>query len=178
MASPSIVDTLQQAAIFQGLRPAQLAALARHAERMKFAPGDIITRAGDAGDGAYLLVAGSAERVADPGDRAEAVPPGSLIGQLAMLIEHRYGSTVVARERVLCLKITRPGLQAQMVTDPSLAQHLERHVTQRLVAVAQRLRAIDTLLQPRTPAPVGAGKSPLGLPSPAQPTLGRMASPG
>jgi len=176
MASPSIVDTLQQAAIFQGLRPAQLAALARHAERMKFAPGDIITRAGDAGNGAYLVVAGIAERLADPGERPEAVQPGSLIGQLAMLIEHCYGSTVIARDRVLCLKITRPGLQAQMATDPSLSQHLERHVTERLMAVAQRLREIDSLLQPGTPTP--ADRSRLGLPPPAQPALGRMASPG
>jgi CRP/FNR family cyclic AMP-dependent transcriptional regulator len=177
MAFPAIVDTLRQAAIFQGLQPAQLAALARHAERMKFAPGDIITRAGDAGDGAYLLVAGIAERVAAPGDRPEAVQPGSLIGQLAMLIEHNYGSTVLACERVLCLKITRLGLQAQMATDPSLAQHLERHVTERLLAVAQRLREIDGLLRPRTPAAT-PDRSRLGLPRPAQSALDRMASPG
>jgi len=177
MASPSIVDTLQQAAIFQGLRPAQLATLARHAERLKFAPGDRITRAGDVGDGAYLLVAGVAERAADPGDRPEAVPPGSLIGQLAMLIEHSYGSTVIARERVLCLKITRLGLQGQMATDPSLAQHLERHVTERLLAVAQRLGEIDSLLEPRTPASAPGKRRP-GLPPPAQSALGRRASPG
>ena len=153
MASHRIVDTLQQAAIFQGLRPPQLAELARHVERIKFAPGEFITRAGEAGTGALLLVSGAAERVPDPDqqEQPEAVHPGSLIGQLAMLIEHAYGSTIVARERVFCLKVTRLALGAQMAADPTLAEHLERHVTQRLHDVAQQLRAIDSLLQARRP---------------------------
>ena len=109
MASNQIVEALRQVAIFQGLQPAQLAELARHTERIKFAAGDAITRAGEAGSGAYLLVSGAAERLPEPGvlEPPEALAPGSLIGQLAMLIEHAYGSSIVARERVFCLKITR-----------------------------------------------------------------------
>jgi len=33
--------------------------------------------------------------------------PGSLIGEMAMLVEHDYGSTIVARDRVFCLKLLR-----------------------------------------------------------------------
>jgi CRP/FNR family cyclic AMP-dependent transcriptional regulator len=170
MASSKIVEALQQVAIFHGLEARQLAALARHTERIKFAPGEFITRAGAAGDGAYLLVSGAAERLPDAGvtEPAERVEPGSFIGQLAMLIEHAYGSSVVARERVNCLKITRAGMHAQMVGDPSLALHFERHVTQHLGAVARQLREIDSLLQARQ---ASLGGSAAALPPPAQPTL-------
>jgi len=172
MASNKIVEALQQVAIFRGLKAEQLDALARHTERIKFAPGDVITRAGEAGDGAYLLVSGAAQRLPQPGvgEAPDPVEPGSFIGQLAMLIEHAYGSSVVACERVYCLKITRAGMHAQMVTDPSLALHFERHVTQHLGVVARQLREIDSLLQVRR---ASLGRQALALSPPtAEPTLG------
>jgi CRP/FNR family transcriptional regulator, cyclic AMP receptor protein len=179
MASNRIVEALQQAAIFQGLAPPQLADLARHAERIKFAGGEPITRAGETGDGAYLLVSGVAERMPEPGlaEPPEAVQPGSLIGQLAMLVDHVYGSTVIARERVFCLKVTRGGMHAQMTADPALARHLERHVTQRLLGVARQLREIDSLLQARKPG-TALPRPPLAIPAPpAQPTLRAAPAP-
>jgi signal-transduction protein with cAMP-binding, CBS, and nucleotidyltransferase domain len=177
MASVKIVESLQQVAIFRDLEPSQLDELARHTERIKFAPGDFITRTGEAGTGAYLLVSGAAECLPEPGlaDAPEVVHPGSFIGQLAMLIEHAYGSNIVARERACCLKITRAGTHAQMVRDPALAQYLERHVTQHLRAVARQLREIDSLLQARRN---GLTRPPLALAPPqAQITPGASASP-
>jgi CRP-like cAMP-binding protein len=175
MAASKIVEALQQVAIFRGLEARQLVALARHTERIKFAPGEFITRAGAAGDGAYLLVSGAAQRLPDAGgmEAAEDVEPGSFMGQLAMLIEHAYGSSVVARERVYCLKITRAGMHGQMVTDPSLALHFERHVTEHLGAVARQLREIDSLLQTRR---AGLGRpAPALSPPPAEPALATRA---
>ena len=177
MASMKIVESLQQIAIFRGLEPAQLDALAQHTERIKFAAGDFITRTGEAGSGAYLLVSGVAECLPEPGlaDAPEVVHPGSFIGQLAMLIEHAYGSSVVARERACCLKITRVGMHAQMASDAALAQHFERHVTQHLRAVARQLREIDSLLQARRNGPV---RSPLAIAPPqAEVTLAAAAGP-
>ena len=177
MASVKIVESLQQVAIFRDLEPSQLDQLARHTERIKFAPGDFITRTGEAGTGAYLLVSGAAECLPEPGlaDAPEVVHPGSFIGQLAMLIEHTYGSNIVARERACCLKITRAGMHAQMVRDAALAQHLERHVTQHLRAVARQLREIDSLLQARRNGPV---RSPLAIAPPqAEVTLAASAGP-
>jgi CRP-like cAMP-binding protein len=177
MASSKIVDALRQVAIFQDLQPAQLTELARHSERIKFAPGETITRAGEAGNGAYLLVSGVAVRVPEPGsgEEREGVEPGSIIGQSAMLIEHAYGSTVEAQERVFCLKITRAGLLAQIAADASLAQHIAQHVAHQLLAVARQLREIDSLLQARR---LGlSAEPPLALSPPAQATLGTAVSP-
>ena len=60
------------------------------------------------GDGAYLIVSGEAVRMPESRSRAaEPIEPGSLVGELAMLIDHVYGATVVAEGRVHCLKIMR-----------------------------------------------------------------------
>ena len=73
----------------------------------------------------------------------ENVAPGSLVGEMAMLIEHEYTSTIVAGDRVFCLKILRSALHAQMLADASLAQHFHDRVTEQLVRTAEELRRID-----------------------------------
>jgi CRP-like cAMP-binding protein len=146
MSKDRLVVPLLRVPIFAGLRPLQITEIARNAERVKFRPGDTLTAAGTQGDGAYLIVSGAAVRVLHPGDATEPIVPGSLIGEMAMLVEHEYGATVVARDRVLCLKITRAALHAQMLDDPALAHHFERHLRDRLSRVAEDLREIDNIL--------------------------------
>ena len=147
MAIDRLVAPLLRVPLFAGLKPLQLTELARQAERVKFRHGDVITKAGEPGDGAYLIVSGLAEHV-EPPDEAAAGPiePGSLIGEMAMLVEHAYRATVIARDRVLCLKITRAAVRAQMLEDAALARHFERRISERLSRVADDLRRIDGIL--------------------------------
>ena len=123
MAIDKLVAPLLRVPLFAGLKPLQLTEIARQAERVKFRPGDVITKAGEPGDGAYLIVSGPAEHVEPPDLEAAAGPvePGSLIGEMAMLVEHAYRATVVARDRVFCLKIMRAAVHAQMLEDAALA---------------------------------------------------------
>lgn len=148
MSKNRLVAPLLRVPLFAGLRPLQITEIARLAERMKFQHGDVITRTGEPGDGAYLIVAGAADRVVRPGfaGATEPIEPGSLIGEMAMLVEHDYRATVVARDRVLCLKITRAAVQAQMQDDPALARHFERRIRERLSRVSEDLRQIDGIL--------------------------------
>lgn len=145
MTTDKAVESLLHVPAFAGLKPQQIAEIARHTKRLKFLRGDIITRSGQFGDGAYLIVSGPAEQVIGHGAGAQKQPvePGSLIGEMAMLIEHVYGSTVIAGDWVYCLKITRSAMHAQMVGDPSLAEHFERRVTDRLLQVMEELRKIE-----------------------------------
>ena len=148
MAIDRLVAPLLRVPLFAGLKPLQLTELARQAERVKFRRGDVITRAGEPGDGAYLIVSGPAEHVEPSSSESAAGPvePGSLIGEMAMLVEHAYRATVIARDRVLCLKITRAAVHAQMLEDSALAQHFERRISERLSRVADDLRQIDGIL--------------------------------
>ncbi len=82
----------------------------------------------------------------------ENVVPGSLIGELAMLVEHDYGSTIVAHDRVFCLKLIRTEMHAQMREDAALAEHFRDRMTERLMQTAEALRRIDDALAARSPA--------------------------
>ena len=140
MSVDTPVALLARIPIFSRLMPAQIAEIVRRAEKIKIPAREHITRAGTPGDGAFLLVSGNAEDLADP---SQPLPPGSLIGELAMLVEHNYGATVVARERMHCLKITRAAMHSQILEDPSLGEHLTQHITQRLLRMANGLKHID-----------------------------------
>ena len=99
------------------------------------------------GDGAYLIVSGDAVRMPElRSDEPEPIEPGSLIGELAMLIDHVYGATVVAQGRVHCVKILRSALYEQMQADPALADHFSGALVARLTRVALEMRKIDQLL--------------------------------
>jgi signal-transduction protein with cAMP-binding, CBS, and nucleotidyltransferase domain len=151
MARDNLVALLLRVPLFSGLKPLQLTEIVRRAERQSFWPGDLLTKAGQPGDGAYLIVSGPAERVAGPGVHAmpEPVVPGSLIGEMAMLVEHDYGSTIVARDRVCCLKLMRTEMHAQMREDATLTEHFRERVTERLMQTAEELRRMDDALAAR-----------------------------
>jgi CRP-like cAMP-binding protein len=149
MAIDKVVASLLRVPLFAGLKPLQITEIARQSEKLSFRPNQVITKAGQPGDGAFLIVAGQASCVEEPDSPApppEPVAPGSLIGEMAMLIEHDYGSTIVAQERVLCLKITREALHAQMLDDSALAEHFRERIAARLRRVQEELRQIDSAL--------------------------------
>jgi CRP-like cAMP-binding protein len=53
---------------------------------------------------------------------------------------------VVARDRVLCLKINRTALVQQMLEDPTVADGLHDEMSKRLMRTAEELRKIDAML--------------------------------
>ena len=148
-----VIAPLMRVAAFNGLTPQQFSEIARHAEKLKFRREEVVTTAGKPGDGAFVIASGPAERLEGAGHPREMLPPGSLIGEMAMLIEHDYQSTVIARDWVFCLKITRAAMHAQMREDPSLAEHFQRRVTERLLKVAEDLKQIDGMLAAQGGAP-------------------------
>ena len=142
-----VMAPLLTVAAFRGLTPLQLGEIARHAQKLKFLRGEIITQAGSAGDGAFVIASGPAERLKGAWQGSdEMLAPGTLIGEMAMLIEHDYRSTVIARDWVFCLKITRAAMREQMQEDPSLAEYFQRRVTERMLKLSSDLRQIDSLL--------------------------------
>lgn len=151
MAIDKVVAPLLRVPVFVGLKPLQIIEIAHQAERIKFQRGGIIIEAGKPGDGAYLIVSGDAEVRPELGSLAQPQPvePGSLVGELAMLVDHVYGATVIARGRMHCLKITRAAMHEQMRTDPTLAEHFVRLINDRLTQVAAEMRNIDRKLAVR-----------------------------
>jgi CRP-like cAMP-binding protein len=134
--------------LFQGLRPLALTEIVRRAERVVYKPGQTIISDGEEGDAAVLVVAGEAVRIKGSPERAEreAIEPGSLLGEMAMLVETAHSSTIVAETPVRALRIGRDTLQEIMADDPAVAEHFVDKVVRRLQHVADELRRIDRLL--------------------------------
>ena len=141
MVVDALAAPLLRVELFQGLKATQLTQIGRTAERMVYRTGDTITRAGDDADAAILIVSGAAEWLDGPS--ADDIEIGSLIGEMAMFIDHVYGATIVAKSQVRCLRLPRTEMQALLLQDASLAQHLTSKIAMRLTRVADQLRAID-----------------------------------
>ncbi len=170
MAIDALVAPLFRVRLFQGLSVAQLTAIARRAERVMYRDGAVLCEEGDAADAAILIVSGDTERVA-AGAR-DPIEPGSLVGEMAMLIDHTYGSTVVARGPVKALRLPRAILHEMMLADPSLADHMVARISQRLSNVLQDLQSVDAALaapaSARSAASALAAMPPLvAMPDPA-----------
>ncbi len=148
MAIDALVKPMLPIAIFRGLKPLQITEIARRAERVIYRPGDIIIEEDKLGDAAVLIVGGDAVRVSGPDytGSPEPVREGSLVGEMAMLVETIHSSTIVARGNVKALRFTRSEMLEQMAEDRGLAEHFVARISGRLRSLAQDLRAIDQAL--------------------------------
>jgi CRP-like cAMP-binding protein len=148
MANDELIAMLLGLDIFRNVGSAQAAAIVEAADRVVFRPGQHIVEAGAAGDAAFLLVGGDAVVESDAGDGRPpaALAPGSLIGELAMLVEHTYGVTVTCRSSVRALRLDRGMLRREMEAAPQLAEKMLERVSSRLTRIAVELRRLDETL--------------------------------
>jgi CRP-like cAMP-binding protein len=151
MAIDALVKPFLTLDLFRGLKPLQITEIVRRADRIVYRPGDVIIRENEEGDAAIVLVAGDAVKLSGRfNDPAEALPAGTLLGEMAMLIQTQHSTTVVARSSVRALRIARSELHHLMVDDPKIADHFVQKISARLSAVAEELRAIDRSVASRT----------------------------
>ncbi len=145
MALDVVVQSLLRVELFAGLKPLQVAELARRSDRIVYKPGDMIITEGAIGDAAVLIIKGDAIRISGPclAEPSEAIADGSLLGEMAMLIETAHTSTVVARAMTRAIRITRDAVLNQIASDHSLADHLSHKLARRLDAMSRQLREID-----------------------------------
>src|SRR3990170_3295782 len=148
MAIDALVKPFLLLPLFRALKPLQLTEIVRRADRIVFRPGDIIIEEDQIGEAAIVIVSGDAVRTTglEPGAAAEPVPEGSIIGEMAMLVETVHTATIVARGPVRALRLSRTEMHAQMTEDPRLAQHLTQQITERLKRLAAEVHAIDQAL--------------------------------
>jgi CRP-like cAMP-binding protein len=145
MSFDDLLAPLSHVPLLAGLQMAQLTELARRGEKLKYSPGDTLMKAGQPCDGAYLIIAGVVDRFADAeAAQAERIAPGTLLAEMAMLVEHTCAATHVARDRVYCLKLTRAAMHAQMLEDPALIEHFQRRITESVRRLAEQLRQMDS----------------------------------
>ena len=136
------IAALQSLPLFAGMEYDDISTIAFSSERLAFEPGETITREGELGMAAYLLLAGSAQIHEGEGERKRVrmVAPGTMIGEMAMLVEYSYSSTVIAMEEVEVLELSRPLIHMLMQEFPSIAGHFSLRIHSRLAVMAENLR--------------------------------------
>lgn len=148
MITSALTEPLRHLPLFAGLSPFQISEIARSAERVTFRPGQVIIRRDLPTDAAFVIVAGEALRVDGPEIDAdgEVIAAGSLIGEMAMIVETESTSTIVARGPVRALRISRTQFLDHLGQDPGLVDHLLSRIADRLNETAAMLRAVDRTL--------------------------------
>lgn len=144
MAIDTLISPLLGHEIFQGLSLDQLTQIARRAERIVYRPGDTIASRDTDSAAAVLIVTGSAVRTSGPADFDFEKPilPGSLIGEMQMLIETEHSSTIIAQTQMRALRILRAEVHEQMLQDSTLADHFVKKISSRLSNLTDELRHV------------------------------------
>ncbi|MEQ1717381.1 MAG: cyclic nucleotide-binding domain-containing protein [Hyphomicrobium sp.] len=148
MAMDALVKPLLRLPLFQGLKPLQLTEIVRRAGRIVYKPGDVLIEEDKLGDEAIIIISGEAARISGDGDSspAETIVEGSMIAELAMLVETVHSATIVARTPIRALKISREDMHAQMADDPMLGEYMMSRIADRLKRLVVEIRAIDDAL--------------------------------
>lgn len=162
MAIDALVKPFLSLPLFRGLKPLQLSEIVRRAERIVYKPGDYIITEDQQGDAAIVIVAGECVRISgdNHGKAGEAVPEGSLVGEMAMLVEAVHTSSIIARSAVRALRLTREDMHRLMTEEPEIAVHFSLLISARLQQIADELKSIDKSLANIASLEMSLGRQP------------------
>lgn len=130
-----LTEHLTRIPLFSGCSRRDLHQLASATDEIRLAEGTELTRQGDIGREAFVILSGTAEVRRDDVAIA-ALGPGDVVGELALLDGGPRSATVVATTDMDVLVLTRPAFNAVLDQVPTLAHRL-------LVTVARRLRSVE-----------------------------------
>jgi CRP/FNR family transcriptional regulator, cyclic AMP receptor protein len=128
----SLTDHLSDVPLFSGCSKKDLQRLAKAADQLHVASGTVLTREGDVGREAFILLEGTAE-VRRDGEVVAELGPGAHVGELSLLDGGPRTATVTATSEVELLVLSRGAFNGVLDEIPTLAHKL-------LVSLAKRLR--------------------------------------
>ena len=142
------IELLQQVPLFSGLSEELLSAVADSGRKTFFEAGEKLITEGEAGSASYLIMTGKAgcPRIEGGETLTEDLWPGTLVGELGMLVETVHNATVTAQERLRALAFHRDAFRNVMEAHPELAQHISEKLLVRLHGLAAEIRKVDQRL--------------------------------
>ena len=129
----SIVDDvalLDRVPTLRLLGTTALRMLAIGSEQRDFARGDLLFSEGDDADAGFIVQRG-AFRIEDGGGAEIIAGPGTLIGELALVVAMQRPSTAVAIEHSSVIRIARSLFQRVLESDPAAARRLRDELANR-----------------------------------------------
>jgi hypothetical protein len=123
---------LRSCSFFDSIAGRNAAAIARDARRRVLGDGDVVVRAGDAGDAMFVVLRG--ELRIDGAAEAPPMVAGSVVGELALVDDAPRAVTLVAAGEVELLQVERAAFAAAIDQWPELGLALLRTLAGRLRA--------------------------------------------
>jgi CRP-like cAMP-binding protein len=127
------VETSRIAAFpaFAGLPAAELDELAAAVRELSVDEGSNVVTADDYGDAIYLVEEGQANLVTDADEPGEALGPGDMFGEIALLLTGQRTATVVARTPMRLLSLSGHDFERIRERVPALEAVLRRLALER-----------------------------------------------
>ena len=123
------VALLERVPTLRLLGDTSLRMLAIGSEQRNYERGDALFNLGDDADAGFIVQRG-AFRVED-GSAEIVVGPGSLIGELALIVAMKRPSNAIALERSSVIRVSRSLFQRVLESDPAAARRLRQPARQR-----------------------------------------------
>jgi CRP-like cAMP-binding protein len=114
-----------------------LRVLAIGSEHREFARGDTLFRIGDEADCGYVVQRGAFRVTLDDGSSAETIAgPGTLIGELALIVPMPRPATAVSLEFSTVIRLGRTMFSRVLESDPAAARRLRDELASRTSQIA------------------------------------------
>ena len=135
---PARAEQLEVLALFEGLAAAELAALAAASATRTYRRGDVVWRAGDAGEELLVILSGGL----DVWGGSSAVPlarlgPGDYAGELSLLLDEPRSATVTCARAAEVLTVPKDAFREVVRADPQVLGRLTDLVSRRAMSLAR-----------------------------------------
>ncbi len=152
MSIENDIAFLDQIPILQRLGAPALRILAIGAEGYRVEAGQVLFRAGDVADGAYVIQQGSFALQPRAGKADVVAGPGTLLGESALLAETTRPATATAREDSTVLRISRTMFLKMLEGYPDAARRLRDEIAARADQWTREMENVRAVLStPRKP---------------------------
>ena len=149
MSLQAEVEVLRNIPMFAKLAPAKLKLLAFTSEAVTFTDGEVLFRAGDQTDCAYVVLEGSVEVLIDANsDKASFVlGKNELIGEMGVINNAPRSATIRAKGSVRVLRLTVDTLLQLLTENSEIALDVMRLLVDRLTNTLQKYEEVQSKLK-------------------------------
>ena len=141
------VALLERVPTLRLLGDTALRVLAIGSEQLEFARGSVLFRQGEDADAGYVIQSGAFRISLDDGSDHEVIAgPGTLIGELALMVAMKRPSSAVALEYTSVIRIARSMFQRVLDSDPAAARRLRDAVAARVSELASDVMLVGSKL--------------------------------
>ena len=136
------VEVLRNIPLFKKIEPAKLKLLAFTSEHLEFVAGEALFSQGDVGDAAYILLEGDADVLVDTpkGEmRVATLGQNDIVGEIAILCDVPRTATVVAKTRLVTLRVSKDGFFNLVTQFPTVGVEIMHELASRLHQTTQQL---------------------------------------